>query len=569
MSTNRNERAEQSSELQTGRAAATKKSRPSGLVGFARITIRSVPTVLVLLALGGAGYWGHKNDWRAPKFASLFGPPPAVEPEDWCVEHNVPESRCIKCHPELAGEAPKDWCKEHGVPESRCTICHPEILTKGVAGDWCKEHGVPESNCTLCHPEIAVKGELAKPADAPKVLATDGATGIAASKPAKDPATCQTHALRVQFASGESVRKAGVKLDTVIERPMEQTISANAETQYDRTRFAQVASRTSGVVWRVDKELGQPVRKGEVLALVDAAEVGRVKAELLTAAAQRDLRTQTIRRIEKLLPQKISTEADLQEAQAALREAEIRVFNARQGLINLGLTTPVDTTGIPDERELHLLGLPEEVRASLETGSLSANLVPLVAPLDGVVVQREVVAGEVIEASKPLFAIADTRNMWLTIDVPQSQIGRVAIGQPVRFRPERSDETVHGTISWISTAVDDQTRTVKVRADVGNPDGRLLASSFGNAQITIRESPNAVAVPNEAIQWEGCCHIVFVRLADDIFQTRKVKLGARDSHYTEVFAGLLPGEVVAAAGSHVLKSEILKSNLGAGCCADE
>lgn len=564
MSMNRSQSADQSAQLVGGPTPPAKTSRSSGLVAVAQTVLRSVPTMLVLVALGGAGYWGHKNDWRAPKFASLFGSPPSDEPEDWCIEHNVPESRCIKCHPALAGETAKDWCKEHGVPESRCTICHPEILTKGVAGDWCKEHGVPESSCTLCHPEIAVKGDPPKREDAVSVIAHAGAT---TSKPAKDPATCQTHALRVQFASAESVRKAGVQLDSVIERPMAQSISANAETQYDRTQFAQVASRVSGVVWRVDKEIGQAVRKGEVLALVDAAEVGRVKAELLTAAAQRDLRAQTIRRIEKLLPQKISTEADLQEAQAALREAEIRVFNARQGLINLGLTNPVDTTGIPDERELNLLGLPEEVRASLDAPS--ANLVPLVAPIDGVVIQREVVAGEVIEASKTLFAIADTRKMWLIIDVPQAQIGRVAIDQPVRFRPERSDETVHGTIAWISTAVDDQTRTVKVRADVGNPDARLLASSFGNAQITIRESPNAVAVPNEAIQWEGCCHIVFVRLADDIFQTRKVKLGSRDSHYTEVFAGLLSGEVVVAAGSHVLKSEILKSNLGAGCCADE
>lgn len=145
----------------------------------------------------------------------------------------------------------------------------------------------------------------------------------------------------------------------------------------------------------------------------------------------------------------------------------------------------------------------------------------------------------------------------------------MAVGQAVRFLSERAEGTFPGTITWISTAVDDQTRTVKVRAELENVEGKLLASTFGRAQITIRESPSAIAVPNTAIQWEGCCHIVFVRLTDDIFQTRKVQIGARDSHYTEVIAGLLPGEVVASAGSHVLKSEILKSNLGAGCCAEE
>ena len=577
----------------THQAAAT--SRRRGAVSVpGRSIMRSFPTLIVLIGIGGVAYWGHHNDWRAPKFASLFGSPPQTEPEDWCAEHNVPDSRCIKCHPELVGEQAKDWCKEHGVPESRCTICHPEILTKGVAADWCKEHGVPETNCTICHPEIAVKGKPPGSETATKVVLADseslqpnrsadrpvddqnvnearsiGDKSTATSKPAKDPATCQTHMLRVQFASPESVVKAGVRLGSIIERPMAQTIVANAEAQYDRTRFAQVASRLPGMVWRVDKEIGESVRKGDVLALVDAADVGRAKAELLTAAAQKELRSQTLARINELLPQKISTTAQVQEGQAALREADIRVFNARQALINLGLTAPANGTGIPDEREVQLLGLPDQVRSTLDATSASANLMPVIAPLDGVVIRREIVAGEVIEASKPLFAVADTRHMWITIDVPQSQMARVEKGQTVRFRPERSEDTVHGEITWKSTAVDEQTRTVKVRADVDNSDGRLLASTFGRAEIVVRASPQAIAVPTEAVQWEGCCHIVFVRLADDIFQTRKVQLGARDSHYTEVFVGLLPGEVVATTGSHVLKSEILKSNLGAGCCADD
>jgi len=594
MSTDRNDGRGQITEKAVGRPAGSTTQRRGAMAIPARSILRSMPTLIVLIGIGGVAYWGHHNEWRAPKFASLFGSPPQHEPEDWCAEHNVPDSRCIKCHPELVGEKAKDWCKEHGVPESRCTICHPEILTKGVAADWCKEHGVPETNCTICHPEIAVKGkppssetdikvvradsespQLKRPTvnegDAPTM--NDGtitnSKPATTSKPAKDPATCQTHMLRVQFASPGSVQKAGVRLGSVIERPMAQTIVANAETQYDRTRFAQIATRVPGMVWRVDKEIGQTVRKGEVLALVDAAEVGRAKAELLTAGAQRALRFQTMQRINELLGQKISTVAQKQEAQAELREADIRVFNARQALINLGLTLPENVESVPDENEVQLLGLSEQVRTSLDAGAPSANLMPVFAPLDGTLIQREVVAGEIIEATKPLFAVADTHHMWITIDVSQSQIARVAMGQEVRFRSEPNDDTVRGIITWMSTTVNEQTRTVKVRADVDNQEGRLLAATFGKAEIVVRATPKAIAVPTEAVQWEGCCHIVFVQLADDIFQTRKVQLGARDSHYTEVLVGLLPGEVVATTGSHVLKSEILKSNLGAGCCAND
>lgn len=535
---------------------------------------RSLPTLFVLACLAGVAYWGHHTGWKAPRFSDVFGSNSTHEEEDWCIEHAVPDSKCIKCHPELAGESGADWCKEHGVPESKCTICHPEILTKGVAGDWCKEHGVPESNCTLCHPEIAVRGTISGAARDVAVVADPSLTALpeqkhgAAGKPVKDPSTCQTHVLRVQFATAASVEKAGVKLGTVMERPMADTIKANAEIDYNRTKLAQVSSRVPGVAWWVGKEVGDHVSQGQVLALVDSVEVGRAKAELLQAAAHRHLRSQTLERTRSL--SNIAAKAELQEHEAALREADIRQFNARQALINLGFALPPDgPSDIPDQRELQLLGVPEGIRANLEAANTTANLLPITAPLDGVITSRNLVAGEFVETSKPLFVIADTSRLWVMIDVPQGVANRIAIGQRVRFSTEQtSDEAALGTIAWISTAVDEQTRTVKVRADVDNSAGRLLAGMFGQAAITIREAPTAIAVPDEAVQWEGCCHMVFVRLTEEIFQPRKIKIGARSAGFTEVLIGVLPGEVVATTGSHVLKSEILKSNLGAGCTCE-
>jgi cobalt-zinc-cadmium efflux system membrane fusion protein len=139
----------------------------------------------------------------------------------------------------------------------------------------------------------------------------------------------------------------------------------------------------------------------------------------------------------------------------------------------------------------------------------------------------------------------------------------------VVFRPDgAADRAATGKVTWISTAVGDQTRTVRVRAAVPNPDGRLLARSFGQAEISIRHTPAAIAIPNEAVQWEGCCYVAFVRQSDTIFQTRKLRIGASANGFTEVIIGVLPGEVVVADGSYVLKSEILKANLGATCGDD-
>ena len=560
--------------------------QPGGWLGGLRYVLRQMPTVLVLAALGGAAWWGHHTGWKIPSYAQLVGA--AVEQkEDWCAEHNVPDSQCIACHPELGGGNAADWCKEHGVAESKCTVCHPEILTTGVAGDWCPEHGVPESGCTECHEEIAVRAALLSTDEGIRVLPAATATTRPATTPArrgkpdlslavapttrpgKDPKACQTHARRVQFASVESIRKAGIRLAQVTERPISASLIANAETDYDRTRYAQIASPVSGRVWRVEKEIGQRVQKGEVLALVESAEVGKAKAELLEAMASVELKTKTLQRLKTSAEQGFRTEAELQEAEAALKEARIKLFNGQQALTNLGLAVGQEDLGNLSSQQARFLGLPPTLVASLDPRTASANLVPLIAPLDGVVVERSAVAGEVIEPSKPLLAVADTSRLWVTIDMPAGDASRIRLGQEVVFRPDGArDHPATGKVAWISTAVDDQTRTVRVRADVPNPEGRLLARAFGRAAIVIRQTPSAIVVPNEAVQWEGCCYVAFVRLSDTVFQTRKLRIGAKVNGFTEVIIGVLPGEAVVSEGSHVLKSEILKSNLGAGCTDD-
>jgi len=175
-----------------------------------------------------------------------------------------------------------------------------------------------------------------------------------------------------------------------------------------------------------------------------------------------------------------------------------------------------------------------------------------------------------VGSSAPLFVVADLTQMWIVLDVRQEEAGSVAIGQKVIFRPDADRAgAVTGDVAWISSEVDDRTRTVKVRATVANPELLLRANTFGTGRIVVRSTPTAVVVPSEAVHWEGCCHVVFVRMADTIYQTRKVRVGTRTAGLTEITVGLLAGEVVATSGSHVLKSELLKSKLGAGCCVDE
>jgi cobalt-zinc-cadmium efflux system membrane fusion protein len=141
----------------------------------------------------------------------------------------------------------------------------------------------------------------------------------------------------------------------------------------------------------------------------------------------------------------------------------------------------------------------------------------------------------------------------------------------VRFRPEGRDQEVAGELVWKSTSVDDTTRTVQFRAELPNADGSLLANTFGTGQIILREEKQSTVVPNEAVHWEGDCHIVFVRDKDfldegapKVFHVRSVRPGVKNGSHTEIIAGILPGEVVATRNSATLRAQLLKNNLGAG-----
>jgi cobalt-zinc-cadmium efflux system membrane fusion protein len=217
---------------------------------------------------------------------------------------------------------------------------------------------------------------------------------------------------------------------------------------------------------------------------------------------------------------------------------------------------------------VQFLGLPESLTRQFDPRTTTANLVPVAAPFDGTVVQADVIAGEVVEPGRVLFVVVDPSRLWLTLHVGPVDARVLSLGQPVRFRPDGGREEFEGRLSWVGTTVDETTRTVPVRAELANEAGRLRASTLGVGRVILREEPAAVVVPSEAVQADGGCQIVFVRDKDylkpdapKVFHARTVRTGARDGGNTEVIAGVLPGEVVAAGGSDVLLNELRKNQV--------
>jgi len=522
-------------ELESTVGAASARSSARGWVS------RTVPTLLVIGALAALGYLGHHFGWKVPKFSAIVGEnePPGVK-----------------------------WCEEHGVPEAECVSCNAELMPKGQLYGWCREHGVHE--CLLHHPQ------LAQLAESPTVTQADldrAARAIALRPRAANDPTCKMHLRRIQFATSEAADKAGIEIGLVDRGPVIEAVSATGEVIYDPTRVTRLAARAAGTIWRVDKKIGNRVKTGDVLALVDAAQVGQAKAELLQAMAQFRLHDQNLDRLVRL--EGVVAGKRVLEAKAARMESEAAVRKSVQTLQNLGL--PVDLKSVYQQptaelsESLQSLGLPRSVVESLDARTMTGNLIPVVAPRDGIVVDRNVVAGEVVDTSRTLFTVADTSQMWLVLNVPLEDAKYVNIGQKVMFRPDGADRADSGTLTWMSTEVDKATRTVEVRGEAPNLDGHLRNETFGTGQIVLREESDAIVVPSSAVHWEGCCHIAFVRDRDylkpgsyKVFHTRSVRPGVANEDKTEVIAGLWPGEVVVTDGSGVLRAELLKGNLGAG-----
>lgn len=508
---------------------------------FVDSVLNAIPAVFTFGVLAGVAYWGYQHDWTLPKFSVLNAEAPKGK-EDWCAEHGVPESICVECDTDLMPKlAPVGWCKPFGVHE--CPLCHPEIAQTAT-------------------PPVPTKADFAR---AERALAI-------ADRPENN-RKCQMHRRRIQFASKEAADKVGIEVEPVWTAPVTEAVTGNGEIGYDQTRIARLSARLPGTVWKVFKQQGDPVKAGDVLALIDAAEVGKAKTELLQAFASLGLKTQTresVRNAGGAVP-----EARVREAEAAVREAEIRLHAARQALVNYGL--PLDEsdfgklTSAQLEARVRFLAIPDDVAQALDHRAATTNLLPLVAPMEGVVVSRDVVAGEVVDNAKLLFTVADTRRMWVTLDLRLEDTKLVTLGQEVRFLPDGGSET-RGKVTWISTEADPKTRTVKLRASVENPAGRLRANTFGAGRVVLREEKEAVVVPTEAVQWEGCCHVVFVRDKDylkdgspKVFHVRTVRLGAKDGKNTEIIAGVVQGELVVTKGSPALRAELLKNTLGEGC----
>jgi cobalt-zinc-cadmium efflux system membrane fusion protein len=360
------------------------------------------------------------------------------------------------------------------------------------------------------------------------------------------------HNERVVELTAEKLAAIEIEIAPVERRHLVAQLETTGEVGYEEDRIAHVAPRIPGRVQRVPVSLGDEVRRGQVLAELDSVELGQAKATYLAARTRQELARQNYERELRLYEDRITSERDMLEARAAHQEA----VSARRSA----------------EETLRLYGVPTDAIERLEPGDLESSLLPVHAPIDGRIVEKHATLGELATPDRTLFTIGDLGHLWIWIDVYERDLARVHLGDDVEVAVESfPDSAFSGEVTYLSSEVAAETRTVRARIDVENPERLLRPGMFATVRLLDPHSEDtspSLVIPQGAIVRRGRETLVFVPEETDNgaarFASRIVSLGRQEGDWHEVLAGLEEGERVVTSGTFFLESELARAELGGG-----
>lgn len=330
----------------------------------------------------------------------------------------------------------------------------------------------------------------------------------------------------------EKIGTAGIVIQTAGPAKIATTLTLPGEIRFNQDRTAHIVPRIDGVVERVTANLGQQVKKDEVLAVLASTGVSELRSESMAAQKRLGLARTTYKREKKLWEEKISAEQDYLQARQALQEAEIAAQNANQ--------------------KLRALGAGAEAKGGL-------NRFELRAPFDGMIVERHLSLGEAVQATTNVMTLSDLSNVWAEIVVSAKDLNTVKVGTPVTVKAASFDSKSSGKVSYVGSLLGEQTRTATARVTLPNPDRAWRPGLFVNVEIVAGEVSAPVAVSVDAIQTVEDKTVVFVRTPEG-FKAMPVETGRSDGKLIEIKKGLEADMQYAAQGSFVLKSELGKAS---------
>ena len=318
-------------------------------------------------------------------------------------------------------------------------------------------------------------------------------------------------------------------------RPGGERVVLLGELAVDQDTYAEVGTPVAARVLKIHVGLGDPVRQGQTLLDLTSPELGKARADYLSARARLGLAEATLERKRNLAAEKIVPLREVQEAEAAVAEASASLRASVTAIGVFGHEPPQDD------------------------GAASTSFV-LTSPVSGTVIERRAAVGQMLDPASPAFRIANLSTLWLTVHAFERDAVRIPNGVMARLSfPALPGQDFEGRVMAVGTQVDSTSRTVPVRIDLVNR-GRLLRPGMSaNAAVPVGASGAAIlTVPVAAVQRVRNEWCVFLPKDASHFEIRRIGRGRDLAGEVEVLSGLRAGEQIVVDGAFLLKAQAEK-----------
>jgi cobalt-zinc-cadmium efflux system membrane fusion protein len=381
----------------------------------------------------------------------------------------------------------------------------------------------------------------------PEMQGAGGTTGDRATPGSRAPGAAATGASSMADAplpdvtvtlTEDAVERAGIVVTPVSSGTAGSALRLAGVVEPNAYRRVDVTPIVGGRVTRVLVELGEQVRRGQTVAEVYSPELADAQTEYLSFVAELDAAHQQLRRTERLVEIGAASRQELEKVRAEHTTHASHVEGARSRLVLLGMA-------------------PASIKQLSSANEITATTrVP--APINGIITERIANAGLNVDPSTKLFTVVDLSTVWVVGDLYEKDFGRVRIGSPATVTTTAyPDLALAGRVSYIDPQVSPETRTARVRVEVGNPRAGLRLGMYAEVQIRESGAGRVPIVPRNAVQNVGDRHVVYLVNPKERgrFIEREIRLGEVSGDEIEVVSGLQPGDVVVAEGSFYLRAE--------------
>ena len=357
------------------------------------------------------------------------------------------------------------------------------------------------------------------------------------------------HEEDIAVISEEQIRANNIKIEEVGTGAIKVQLALPGEVRLNADNVAHVVPRVAGVVREVKARVGDDVKAGQVMAVLDSRELANLKAEYLASRERESLARATFAREKELWDKKISAEQDFLSAKQMLAECAINVNRA--------------------EQQLHAAGFSEEYLKGISGQShISYTRYEMTAPFDGSVIEKHISLGESLKDDVSCFTMADLSTVWVNLSVYQKDIPGIQKGQQVLISATGNpSDGVAATVDYVGPLLGEETRTATARVVLPNENRQWRPGQFVTGYVSTEVTEAIpVVVPKDALQSFESATVVFMQ-TDKGFVPAPVTLGRSDDEHVEIVKGLEKGARVVVEGAFLVKAEIAKAIMAGKTCS--